>query len=123
MPSSSTDGRLSTRSKQRLLALITVVALVLMLFAAEAAVRVRQHLKYGASAMVEDYYTVDAKLNLRVPIANLSKGRITVNSLGFRGPEITVPKPAGTVRLAFLGASTTWCAEVSGNDKVWPHLV
>jgi lysophospholipase L1-like esterase len=27
------------------------------------------------------------------------------------------------VRLAFLGASTTWCAEVSGNDFVWPHLV
>jgi lysophospholipase L1-like esterase len=34
-----------------------------------------------------------------------------------------VPKPQGTVRIAFLGASTTWCAEVSGNDKVWTHLV
>ena len=34
-----------------------------------------------------------------------------------------MPKAPGTIRLAFLGASTTFCAEVSGNDKVWPHLV
>jgi lysophospholipase L1-like esterase len=27
------------------------------------------------------------------------------------------------VRIAFLGASTTWCAEVSGNAMTWPHLV
>jgi lysophospholipase L1-like esterase len=27
------------------------------------------------------------------------------------------------VRIAFLGASTTWCGEVSSNEKVWPHLV
>lgn len=58
-----------------------------------------------------------------MPIANLRSGRIETNSLGFRGPELRVPKPPGTVRIAFLGASTTWCAEVSGNDKVWPHLV
>jgi lysophospholipase L1-like esterase len=33
------------------------------------------------------------------------------------------PKPAATLRIAFLGASTTFCAEVSGNNMAWPHLV
>jgi hypothetical protein len=34
-----------------------------------------------------------------------------------------VPKPAGTVRIAFLGGSTTFCAEGSSNQATWPHLV
>ena len=105
------------------LALVTVGAIVLMLLAAEAAVRIRQIVKYGSTARYEDLYTVDPTINLRVPVAGISAGHITVNRLGFRGPEIAVPKPAGTIRVAFLGASTTWCAEVSGNDYVWPHLV
>ena len=28
-----------------------------------------------------------------------------------------------TARVAFLGGSTTFCAEVSGDDKTWPYLV
>jgi hypothetical protein len=84
---------------------------------------VRQHLKYGSVATLEEQFTVDPGLNLRVPVAGFSGGHISVNSLGFRGPEIAVPKPPGTVRIAFLGASTTWCAEVSSNEHAWPHLV
>jgi len=117
------EGALSRRSKQSLVVLITIAAIALMLLSAEAAIRLRQMLKYGSATVLEDYYTVDPKLNLRVPVANFSSGRISINSLGFRGPEIAVPKPPGTVRLAFLGASTTFCAEVSGNEDVWPHLV
>ena len=48
---------------------------------------------------------------------------IEINSLGFRGPEIAVPKPAGVLRIAFLGASTTFCAEVCSDRAAWPHLV
>lgn len=111
------------RGRRLAAALLTLAALLAMLVAAEVAVRVRQHLKYGSAWAVEDYYTYDAKTGLRVPAAGLARGRISINSLGFRGPEIAIPKPAGTVRLAFLGASTTWCGEVSGNDAVWAHLV
>jgi hypothetical protein len=32
---------------------------------------------------------------------------LTTNRFGFRGPEIALDKPPGTVRIAFLGASTT----------------
>jgi lysophospholipase L1-like esterase len=111
------------RGKRLAAALLTLIALLAMLAAAEIAVRVRQQLKYGSASAVEDYYRYDPKTDLRVPVANLARGRISINSLGFRGPEIAVPKPAGTVRLAFLGASTTWCGEVSGNEAVWAHLV
>jgi lysophospholipase L1-like esterase len=117
------EGGLSTRGKRTLLILVTVGAIVLMLLGAEGAVRLRQVLRYGSATVADQYYMVDRSINLRVPVPNFSNGRISVNSLGFRGPEIAMPKPLGTVRLAFLGASTTWCAEVSGNDFVWPHLV
>jgi lysophospholipase L1-like esterase len=109
-------------SWQRVVAFNAILILGVWVLA-EGAVRVRQTFKYGTPATVEDYYTDDPLTGLRVPIANLSKGHISVNSRGFRGPEIAMPKPPGTVRIAFLGASTTWCAEVSGNDSTWPHLV
>lgn len=89
----------------------------------EALVRLRQYWKYGsASATVHDF-TVDPASGLRIPVPGSERGGIAINSLGFRGPEIALPKPDGTLRIAFLGASTTFCAEVPSNDLVWPHLV
>jgi lysophospholipase L1-like esterase len=119
----SNSERLSARTKWTVLVIGVFVTIAVMLVLAEAAIRVRQTMRYGTAATIEEYYTVDSKIGLRVPIANMAKGHISINSLGFRGPEIQVPKPPGTVRIAFIGASTTWCAEVSGNEYVWPHLV
>lgn len=39
-------------------------------------------------------------------------GKIVFNQLGFRGPDIDLEKPPRTVRIAFLGASTT--------QGIWP---
>src|SRR5690242_19221609 len=87
------------------------------------AVRVRQWTRYGSMRSVEDTFTFDPVARLRVPIAGKTTGSIRINSLGFRSPELAVPKPIGVVRLAFLGGSTTYCAEVSSNEMTWPHLV
>ncbi len=106
-----------------MLAAGTCVTLVLMLAISEVAVRVRQQLKYGSAATLEEQFTVDPKIRLRVPVAGFSRGHVHVNSLGFRGDELSVRKAPGTLRVAFLGASTTWCAEVSSNEAVWAHLV
>ncbi|MGQ0384070.1 MAG: SGNH/GDSL hydrolase family protein [Gammaproteobacteria bacterium] len=119
----ATPDRPARRGGLVRLVAINLLVCALLLLAAEAAVRVRATLRYGTTATAEDLYRIDEATGLRVARAGLVAGPITTNSLGFRGPEISVPKPGGTLRLAFLGASTTWCAEVSGNDSTWPHIV
>lgn len=114
---------LSERVKWLLTAALCLVAMALVAALAEAAIRIRQTLRYGSAQTVEQSYRYDEKLDLRVPLANFQQGHVRTNSLGFRGPEIAQPKPAHTVRLGFLGASTTWCAEVSSNDAVWTSIV
>jgi lysophospholipase L1-like esterase len=106
------------------MAILTVAVAGMLVLGAEGVMRVRAAQKYGSAETVEDLYITDPVSGLRVAAPGRHfGGRLTVNSLGFRGPEIAVPKPAGTVRLAFLGASTTWCAEVSSDGKAWPNLV
>jgi lysophospholipase L1-like esterase len=113
-----------SRGRQRLLlAAFVAVVTALLAAAAEAFVRVRQYVAYGRLWGVEETYRVDPESGLRTPIPGADFGTIRINSLGFRGPEIEVPKPSSTLRLAFLGASTTYCAEASTNDATWPHLV
>ena len=99
-----------------------VLALVLTLIA-EGVVRARQWSRLGTASSFTDLYRTDPAMDLRVLVPGARVGRIAVNSAGFRGPEITQPKPDGALRIAFLGASTTFCAEVSSNDEVWPQLV
>jgi lysophospholipase L1-like esterase len=117
------QSRDSTRRLRVLMVTATIITIVLLFVAAEVAVRVRQYVKYGSVARLEEQYTLDQKLQLRVPVAGFSSPRLSINSRGFRGGEISVPKPAGTLRVAFLGASTTYCAEVSSNEDVWTFQV
>jgi len=105
------------------LALTVVVGSSVLFAAGEVTVRIRHRLKYGNLWGIEDTYTIDPASTLRVPVAGGNFGPIHINSRGFRGPEISQPKPASTVRMAFLGASTTYCGEVSSNEKAWPHIV
>jgi len=47
---------------------------------------------------------------------------VTINSLGLRGPEVTREVPAGVVRIATLGGSSTFGSQVSDSDA-WPRLL
>ena len=90
----------------------------------EALLRLLQRGQFGTAADVErsaQFYH-DQQTSLRLPVPNSTEGKIHINSLGFRSPEIPVPKPPGTVRLAFLGSSTTYGPHVD-NASTWPHLV
>jgi len=89
----------------------------------EGLVRVRQWLRYGTTATTYYRYGTDHASGLRIPMPGFTAGPIRINSRGFRGAEIEEPKPAGRIRLAFLGASTTFCAEATGLETTWPHLV
>ena len=48
------------------------------------------------------------------------RGAVTHNSLGYRGPEIAVPKPAGTFRIVAIGGSTTYTEFVDDDAKTFP---
>jgi lysophospholipase L1-like esterase len=113
--------QLSYRQKIAMTTLLVVLVIVFLLGFSEGAVRLRQWLAYGHSEKLGDLF--EQQGDLRVLVPNASTRTISINSLGFRGPPLAQPKPAGDLRIAFLGASTTFCAEVSGNNMTWPHLV
>lgn len=103
--------------------LIAIASLVVALALVEGLVRLRQWRRYGTTVTTYYRFAEDPVSGLRIPEPGSSVGQISVNSLGFRGPEIERPKPPRRVRVAFLGASTTFCAEASSFAATWPELV
>jgi lysophospholipase L1-like esterase len=58
-----------------------------------------------------------------IPGARSQTGRISINSHGFRGPEIELHKPTDTVRIACLGDSTTFGDTATTDGHTYPaHL-
>ena len=108
-------------SRKRLVAL--ALSLVLALLALEGIVRLRQWKRYGTTVTTYYRFAEDPATGLRIPEPGHTVGAISVNSLGFRGPEIERPKPPQRVRVAFLGGSTTFCAEATSLAATWPELV
>lgn len=51
------------------------------------------------------------------------RGKTSHNSLGYRGPEIAVPKPPGVFRIAILGGSTTYTEFVRDDEKTFPFVL
>ena len=103
--------------------LLLVATIVLGLGFLEVAARVRMKLKYGRAT--SEFYTStrDPRTGLKVPDPNQDVGPISINSLGFRGPEIDESKPDATIRIAFLGGSTTFCTEASADEATWPAVL
>jgi hypothetical protein len=88
----------------------------------EAAVRLRQLARHGTTSTKQELVE-DPASGLSIPVPGSRVGPVAINSLGFRGPEIELPKPPERTRIAFLGGSTTFCARASSEDKTWPALV
>jgi lysophospholipase L1-like esterase len=97
--------------------------LVIGLLVIECAARVRHYFMYGTLGARVCTYVADRVTGLPIPTPNTVIGGIRIDSRGFRNPELSSPKPEGTIRIAFLGASTTFCAECIPNRNTWPHLV
>lgn len=56
-----------------------------------------------------------------IPTVNFVAGANQHNSLGFRGPEIAIPKPDGVFRIVCIGASTTYGAGVEDYKQAYPY--
>ena len=54
---------------------------------------------------------------------NHQKGDLSINSRGFRGGEITLPKPKGVFRVVAIGGSTTYTEQVLDNKMAYPFLL
>ncbi len=113
--------QLSHRRKLILSIFFIVTIVVMFSILSEVFIRLRERIKHGG--IIEDILVIDPSSQLRIPKASTALGPIKINSLGFRSPEIPITKPLSAVRLAFIGASTTFCAEVSSNETTWPHMV
>lgn len=105
-------------------ALVVIGGIVLGFGGAELAVRWKQISQFGDAGTVEKSkkYYVDEATKLRLPVPNTKHGKIQINSLGFRGDEIAIPKPAGTIRFVFLGSSTTFDPYVSQLSSTWSSV-
>ena len=89
---------------------------------AEIGLRVVQYVKFGVQNSVETssaFYT-DKETGLRLIRPNRKLGAIRINNLGYRGPDIPMHKPAGVIRVVFMGSSTTYDAQ-SPEGLNWPH--
>jgi lysophospholipase L1-like esterase len=60
------------------------------------------------------------RVYMLAPGARSVTGRFSINSQGFRGPEIAVPKPLNTVRIVCLGDSTTFNDNATTDGHTYP---
>jgi len=109
--------------------LYLIVLIVMVVLAAESAVRARAWWKYGSSSpSVRNPMMV---YNPEWQLWTLKPGyqvrgntfHIAINSHGFRGDEFTIEKPPNTIRIVCLGASTTFSSEAASNAATWPSLL
>lgn len=107
--------------------LYATVLVLVALGLCEGAVRLRAWLRYGSAAtgVRDPLLTYDPAINLYSPTPGYevqgARIHVKINSLGFRGDEFSRGKPPDTYRIAVLGASTSFNAEVSSNHATWPH--
>ncbi|MCX8035714.1 MAG: GDSL-type esterase/lipase family protein [Candidatus Sumerlaeia bacterium] len=55
-----------------------------------------------------------------VPGARSGDGRFSINTQGFRGPEISPAKPSGVFRIACLGDEVTFGDSATTDSHTWP---
>lgn len=114
---------MSSRSRPRKLLFAASVWLLFALVC-EGGVRVRERVKYGtfSRAGTQLYeHTQDGRVELK-PGTDTSgtELKVHVGLLGFRGPEVVVPKPAGTTRVVCIGGSTTFDILAKSDEAAWP---
>jgi lysophospholipase L1-like esterase len=116
----------SSPTRQTSLARRLLLVCAVMLIGAglcEVGARVRMQMKYGRTTTEIYDKVMDPVTGVNAPVPSQDCGFLHINALGFRGPEIAVQNAPGSLRIAYLGGSTTFCAEASSDAATWPALV
>ena len=124
----------------RRLVLREILAIALILLCLEGGYRLYKMWRYGLvdypDVLVVGYFqpdprygmvltksfssaSVSPKVRADPDLKRFFGAKYTTNSRGFRGPEVAVPKPAGTFRVVVLGESTSLGMEMD-DDQTWP---
>ena len=74
----------------------------------------------GARSLRELFY-VDPTTGVRRGRAGGQFRDVSLSSLGFRSPEVSLPKPEDRVRLAYIGDSITLDVAAGSTEYTWPH--
>lgn len=77
--------------------------------------------EFGVGTAPGGLYFADRATGLRRLTPNYDNGRVSVNSHGFRSPEIKTEKPPESLRIAYLGSSATFDVFSSSNEATWVH--
>jgi acyl-CoA synthetase (AMP-forming)/AMP-acid ligase II/acyl carrier protein len=80
-------------------------------------------LNRARDADVFDLFVLERSTGLRRMRPGARYAFVQANSQGYRSPEIPLEKPAGTIRLAFLGDSLAFGSWKGGNETTWPLQV
>lgn len=100
----------------------TLIWVAVLLALAEGGVRLRAWIRHGVAGPVANIYIEDGVLGRRLRPGATMKGTsrtVTINSFGFRGPEIALAKSPGTIRVVAIGDSTTFAMEASDDQSTW----
>lgn len=107
----------------------TLFGIIVLLVLVETALQARSHIARGRSvinALTEEttyFHSERHGLKLLRPSATISgsDASIVTNSMGLRSPEISRTKPEGTLRIAFVGASTVMGAYTPKNEQTFAY--
>ncbi len=102
---------------------------ICLLLALETVLQVRSHYRYGQSVLnafsQETLYVTDALTGLKILRPNHvfhgTEVDIRTNGLGLRSPSISSAKPADTLRVAVIGASTAQGAYARTNEDTFVY--
>lgn len=117
--------RLGDRRKEVLFALTLIVGVLLAAVAGEILMRALEWQKglvkersfeWAGLRAAAIFPSSEGEMERFIPGAEYR--HIHINSLGFRGREIDVPKPPGTIRIAFLGDSMMLGADVPEEQTI-----
>lgn len=112
---------LSLRTKEILTGVVILTVAFGWVFAGEVLLRIQQAWQFGGNSDVEssDTFHIQPETGLRIPVPNAALGALRFNSLGFRGPEVEVPKPPDRLRVAFVGSSSVLDPYIREDEKTW----